>query len=92
MNRNEVEGKDRRRASREGSFPAQRGSLHEMGKIGALYQGRAQLVEGRLDFSYCSAPHPGPLWSAWSAQPSMAALCCAIILQPLQLDRFATFT
>lgn len=92
MNRNEVEGKDRRRAGRDGRFPAQRGSLHEMGKIGALYQGRAQLAEGRLDLGYRPAPHPGPLWRAWSAQPSVAALCCAIILQPLQLDGFATFT
>ena len=42
----------------------------------------------RLDFGHCSAPHPGPLYRVWTPQPSMAALCCSLVLQPLQLVCF----
>ena len=34
----------------------------------------------RLDFGHCSAPHPGPLYRVWTPQPSMAALCCSLVL------------
>ena len=42
----------------------------------------------RLEFGYCSALHPGPLYSVWTVQPPLATLYCFLVLQPLQLVCF----